>query len=310
VEFGAADGMSCSNTAKLWHDGRGWKAYLIEADPTVYAQLVENVQGAANVVTKNEFVERSGDHSIDALLADFAYDIDYMSIDVDGEDYAIFQDMQSKPRVVSIEYNQSIPSHMKLRQDVKGDYFGASALVLCKIAKAKGYELIGLTKANLFFVEHNDFEPFIEYERNLEVLFPHEDLTYLITDYAGRPALVGAQSPPWGLLDVPYLMETVGVPKTLPPATSERLKAAWEEHYGASIFLAADGSFNFGESTTAKALGHILDAKTNLIIIDVTQIATADYDWIFPLATEKKYVVKISGSYVVLIREDIVNRPV
>jgi hypothetical protein len=29
VEFGAGDGLSCSNTANLWHNG--WKAVLVEA---------------------------------------------------------------------------------------------------------------------------------------------------------------------------------------------------------------------------------------------------------------------------------------
>ena len=308
VEFGAADGLTCSNTAKLWRDGQDWKALLIEADPTVYAQLVKNTQGATNVLTQNAYVEANGSKGIDTWLSTFAYTIDFMSIDVDGGDYAIFEGMVSKPRVISIEYNQSIPSHMSLRQETRGDCFGASALALYELAKKKGYEFIGLTKANLFFVEHNDFGPFVEYERNLDVLFPHEDLTYLITDYAGRSALVGAPSPPWGLLDIPYLMETVGVSKTLSPATSEQLKAAWEERYGAALFIPANWSFNM--AVPNKAFEHILRSRTNLIIVEMPQVSAEDCIWIEFLAEKENYAIKKSGELMILIRKDLLTRPV
>src|SRR5579872_6452893 len=42
VEFGAADGFNCSNTANLFVN-KGWKAVMIEADPLLASSLKMNV---------------------------------------------------------------------------------------------------------------------------------------------------------------------------------------------------------------------------------------------------------------------------
>ena len=43
IEFGAADGFSCSNTANLWSKDLSWFGVLIEADDELYKKVVTNV---------------------------------------------------------------------------------------------------------------------------------------------------------------------------------------------------------------------------------------------------------------------------
>lgn len=221
VEFGAADGLSCSNTARLWK--QGWRAVLIEADLGLYESLVETTVNHPDATPVKMTVAPSGPNSIDALLMCLEItSVDFMSIDVDGDDYAIWEAMKIRPRIVCIEYNQSVPPHVELRQAHSGDCFGASALSVCLLAQSKGYELVGLTEANLIFVDRPLAGAFDDLELELGHLFDFSALTYVVTDELGHPAIVG--SPPWGWREENYLREVVGEVTRLPifPSGSSR----------------------------------------------------------------------------------------
>ena len=59
-----------------------------------------------NVETVEAYVGIAGELSLDAILRKFnlPYDFDLLSIDVDGDDYHIFKNLQHyRPRVVIIE---------------------------------------------------------------------------------------------------------------------------------------------------------------------------------------------------------------
>jgi len=89
-------------------------------------------------------------------------EIDFFSIDVDGNDYYLFEDLQVRPKVICIEYNFSFGPNMKcsvpydknFTWEVGSSYFGASLNALCQLANRKGYYLIALEShcVNAFFI--------------------------------------------------------------------------------------------------------------------------------------------------------------
>ena len=98
-------------------------------------------------------------------------EIDFFSIDVDGNDYYLFEDLQVRPKVICIEYNFSFGPNMKcsvpydknFTWEIGSSYFGASLNSLCELANRKGYHLIALEShcVNAFFIRSdlkNQFE--------------------------------------------------------------------------------------------------------------------------------------------------------
>ena len=98
-------------------------------------------------------------------------EIDFFSIDVDGNDYYLFENLKIRPKVICIEYNfwfgpdvkSSIPYDKNFTWETGSMYFGASLNLLCELAKRKGYYLIALEShcVNAFFIRSdlkNNFE--------------------------------------------------------------------------------------------------------------------------------------------------------
>ena len=85
-----------------------------------------------------------------------------LSIDVDGNDYWLWEREQSiQPAVEIVEYNATFPPPMSVVQEhaaefrkAKTDYWGASLSALWKLAQRKGYTLVSctITGVNAFFV--------------------------------------------------------------------------------------------------------------------------------------------------------------
>lgn len=138
VEFGASDGVACSNTAKLWKH-EDWKGVLIESEIYYTPTLGANVEGH-NCVVKFETVTPQ---NVDALI-DQKAGVDLISIDVDGDDYHIFCSMWTRAKVLVIEYNKTIPPHIDLVPLV-GSKLGIGSLTLKNAAEQRGYTLLGLT---------------------------------------------------------------------------------------------------------------------------------------------------------------------
>jgi hypothetical protein len=89
-------------------------------------------------------------------------DIDLLSIDIDGNDYWVWQSITVvEPRVVVIEYNARYPPGLSWimpynprNQFWDDGYFGASLSALEELGRQKGYVLVGcdFTGTNAFFV--------------------------------------------------------------------------------------------------------------------------------------------------------------
>jgi hypothetical protein len=192
VEFGAWDGYLSSNTWDLWHN-HGWKAYLFEANDGKFETLRRNSAGYPGVVAEKRFIRIQGPDSLDEVLMQHALprDFDLLSIDIDGDDFYIFKNLtRFRPRVVVIEYNQTIPNGIDLVQ-MEGGCMGASPSSLVVLARSLDYALIAATDSNLIFVDRALLQPGLVPEEKLADVLPSAHLTYLLTDFQGNAYISG-----------------------------------------------------------------------------------------------------------------------
>lgn len=174
VEFGAWDGKYFSNTWNLMTHYE-WDGVLIEGNSLKFRELVNNFSGNNNVTCLNRFVEFDGPNSLNAILNEMAApkDLDFISIDVDGIDYFIWESLtEYRPRVLVIEFNPSIPNDVAFVQ-AKSTAInqGCSLLALILLAKNKGYELICCTGWNAFFVEKSLYSLFNIKDNHIEFIY-------------------------------------------------------------------------------------------------------------------------------------------
>ena len=98
-------------------------------------------------------------------------DVDFVSIDIDNNDFYIWQALEYRPKIVCIECNRShgpredkvVPYHETINRAENfdpslpasyTDYFGASPLALLRLGRHKGYSLVYIEQnaVNMFFV--------------------------------------------------------------------------------------------------------------------------------------------------------------
>jgi hypothetical protein len=104
-------------------------------------------------------------------------DIGLLSVDIDGNDYWVWQKIECiNPRIVVCEYNSAFGAEKKLTVPYQEDfvrakahyselYFGASLAAFCHLAEQKGYDFIGTSSAgvNAYFVRKDLSTPFIKH---------------------------------------------------------------------------------------------------------------------------------------------------
>lgn len=158
AEFGVADGVEC-NCAFL--ADAGWSGLMIEADEHAYQRLAHRYAGSPHVRTVHSFVTAE---NIAGIFAEQGVptDLDVLSIDVDGNDYWLWQALGGySPRIVVIEYNAAYPPPQRwvMRYDPTHHwdgttYYGASLASLASLGERKGYALVGTTTqgVNAFFL--------------------------------------------------------------------------------------------------------------------------------------------------------------
>lgn len=166
VEFGCRDATEC-NTAFLLE--QGWQGLLMDAG---------GISQNTKATVRREFVTAE---NIDSLLRKYGVpqEFDLLSIDIDGNDYWVWQAITHRARVVVIEYNASVPplERKSIAYDPSfqwngTDYFGASLRALAELGKRKGYTLVYCESrgVNAFFVEARVLPPsFVA--RSLEAVY-------------------------------------------------------------------------------------------------------------------------------------------
>jgi hypothetical protein len=163
VEFGVEDYKE-SNTRFLLINNN-WSGLVIDGSQSNIEKIQkDSIYWLYDLTPLNAFVTRD---NINTLIASrFTGDVGVLSIDIDGNDYWIWESINViNPRIVICEYNSlfgnkhsiSIPySDDFLRQNAHFSYlyFGASLGALCMLAEKRGYYFIGCNSAgnNAFFV--------------------------------------------------------------------------------------------------------------------------------------------------------------
>jgi hypothetical protein len=170
VEFGVEDGEEC-NTRYL-ESCLGFKGVRFDCnyenkEKCIYAEFI-NANNVTSVFSKYNV----------------PVDLDFLSIDVDYNDFYIWKSVLKKyrPNVVVIEYNSNFGLDDKIVEyDENGmwdwtDYFGASITSLCKLGNENGYDLIFADSngVNLFFLK-NGLIPNVVFlnKNNCKELFVH-----------------------------------------------------------------------------------------------------------------------------------------
>jgi hypothetical protein len=165
VEIGS--GLSGGNSAFLAREC-GWSGLMVDGHAGHMEQVARRFPTATAVAA---WVTRD---NIDELIATngFGGEVDLFSLDLDGNDYWIWEAMTAcSPRLVILEYNSSfgpdravtIPYDPQFsRRRHHSMYYGASLAALTRASHRRGYRLVAVepTGVNAFFLR-NDLAPHI-----------------------------------------------------------------------------------------------------------------------------------------------------
>lgn len=165
IEFGAQDGVRISTTLLL-KNKHGFRRILIEA----------NTREPCRSEGETIIYDFITPENINDLLqqGDCPEKPDVLSIDIDGDDYWVWKAMETKARIVCVEYHSAIPNDIPLvifqgqsgvqshlnPQDkpVLNGYYSSNLLAIYDLAKEKGYKFCVTLMDNAFFVLDEEFD--------------------------------------------------------------------------------------------------------------------------------------------------------
>jgi hypothetical protein len=183
-ELGVESGREC-NSLYLLH--KGWRGCWIEGDQQqqapiqkMFASLLNSRRlslGIGYITAENINTSMQQVLELIGLKAD---QLDFLSIDVDGNDIYLLEVLDVSPKVICIEYNAKFPASLSKQavynpahQWRGGDYMGSSLLAIDTVAREKGYVLVGtnLTGANAFYVRSELAEGKFSVDSSVEHLY-------------------------------------------------------------------------------------------------------------------------------------------
>jgi len=161
VEFGASDGFWLSN-ARMFIE-MGWN----------YLQM-DGLKNS-NSDVKKEFITKENINQL-FIKYNVPKKFDLLSIDIDGNDYWIWKEIDFNPNVVIIEYNSNfnVNESFVLRYNPKhnfsesGGFYSASVKAMVDLGKEKGYFLYKeISHTNLIFIkkEFSALLPELDYKK-------------------------------------------------------------------------------------------------------------------------------------------------
>lgn len=171
VEFGADNYHLESNTRFLLTNNN-WSGLVIDCDSENINHLKKNpAYWMYNMKAVQAFITKD---NINKILQENGLigEIGLLSIDIDGNDYWIWQAINViSPVIVVVEYNPRFGRNLAVTVPYEENferatahpskfYYGASLRALCLLAERKGYAFIGCNKngVNAFFIR-NDRKP-------------------------------------------------------------------------------------------------------------------------------------------------------
>ena len=195
IEIGCSNGLENNSHALIL---KGWRGVWIDADTDKISFIKRNVPTTNHLVVRRAFVSTENALALieDSLHSLCEKDIDFLSVDIDGNDLGVLRCLMAKlrPRLICVEYNAKFPPPLDISIDdahTKGwsgdDYQGASLAAFVKTLSPFGYTLItcNLTGANAFFVSEADALLFPSYSTAQLYRPAHYQLRRLVS---GHPA--------------------------------------------------------------------------------------------------------------------------
>jgi hypothetical protein len=143
-----------------------WRGLVIDGDPSnIEAIKSSSIYWRHDLTAKSAFIDRD---NINGLINDsgFSGEIGLLSIDIDGNDYWVWERIESvTPIIVVVEYNSVFgpdhavtipysPTFRRAQAHYSHLYWGCSLRALELLGRRKGYGLVGCNSAgnNAFFV--------------------------------------------------------------------------------------------------------------------------------------------------------------
>lgn len=164
VEFGVEDYFE-SNTRFLLQKNN-WSGFVIDGSNKNITRLKNapfywkhDLNAQAAFVTRDNI-----NHLLSAGTAEWE-EVDLLHIDIDGNDYWVWKEIQINPAIVIIEYNSNFgieraitvpydPAFYRTKAHFSNLYWGCSLKALYQLALEKGYAFVGCNSAgnNAYFI--------------------------------------------------------------------------------------------------------------------------------------------------------------
>lgn len=153
---------------------KGWKGTLVDSDLkkcTDMKNFLKKYFTSNKIKVLNRFIDKK---NLNLIIKD--NNIDFFSIDIDGNDYWVLKNLNTKNiKVICAEYNPffktksvTIPYNLNFRYNYNF-YYGASLIAIYKILKKKDFELIAIDSSgtNAFFIKK-------KFKNNFQSLNPYK----------------------------------------------------------------------------------------------------------------------------------------
>ena len=196
VEFGVSDGIESNGHFLLFN---GWKGLWIEGDKKLFNRLRNFFSyplSKGQLTAINAFITTDNINNLISEEGKISGEIDLLSIDVDGNDYWIWEKINCiHPRVVIIEYNAKFPPPCEWIMDYDpnhvwdgSDKHGASLKSLEILGNKLGYVLVGTNKngINAFFVKKELTKGFFAQPATAENLYHAWSNGYICSGHKTR----------------------------------------------------------------------------------------------------------------------------
>jgi hypothetical protein len=201
IEFGVEDYRQ-SNTRFLLQN-RNWRGFIMDGHPAVVAAVKsDNLAWRHDLTARSAFITRE---NINDLIsgAGFGGEIGLLSIDLDGNDYWVWEALHTvRPIICICEYNAVFGDvhpictpydqyFNRTKAHPSNLYFGASIAALRSLAAKKGYRFVGTNSEgnDAFFVREDYAGRFVE--RSLQTVQSLPSLFRESRDESGRNNYIG-----------------------------------------------------------------------------------------------------------------------
>lgn len=172
VDIGASDGMTFSNTYKLFQE-RDWSGLAVEPRSQGFVDLAYNYKDFENVALYNKFITPDNVTQL-FQVANVPYNFGFLSLDIDSYDYYVLEEILKsyRPSVICTEINELIPPPIKyalkynrdaqkMNNILMNSQSGQSLSMLQDLLTKNGYVLLWLEYNNAFAV-HSSFENYMK----------------------------------------------------------------------------------------------------------------------------------------------------